>query len=48
MHPEIAQSDGQQSLKPERFAALVEKLRQLAPVVGRQVAPSPQVVEPHA
>lgn len=41
--PEIAQSDGQQSLKPERFAALVAKLRQLAPVVGRQV-PEPQRV----
>jgi len=48
MHPETAQSDGQQSLKPERFAALVEKLRQLAPVVGRQVAPSPQAVGSHA
>ncbi len=41
--PEMAQSDGQQSLKPERFAALVLKLRQLAPVVGRQV-PEPQRV----
>ena len=41
--PEMAQSDGQQSLKPERFAALVAKLRQLAPVVGRQV-PEPQRV----
>ena len=36
-HPEMAQSDGQQSLKPERFAELVAKLRQLAPIVGRQV-----------
>lgn len=41
--PEQALSDGQQSLKPERFAALVAKLRQLAPVVGRQV-PEPQRV----
>ena len=41
--PEMAQSDGQQSLKPERFAALVARLRQLAPVVGRQV-PQPQRV----
>jgi 3-deoxy-7-phosphoheptulonate synthase len=39
--PEMAQSDGQQSLKPERFAELVVKLRQLAPIVGRQV-PEPQ------
>jgi len=36
--PEQALSDGQQSLKPERFAALVAKVRQLAPIVGRQVA----------
>ena len=35
--PENAQSDGRQSLKPEKFAALVEKARLLAPVVGRQV-----------
>ncbi|NLF76106.1 MAG: 3-deoxy-7-phosphoheptulonate synthase [Chloroflexi bacterium] len=34
--PENAQSDGRQSLKPEKFAALVEKTRQLAPIVGRQ------------
>lgn len=36
--PDQALSDGQQSLKPERFAELVAKVRQLAPVVGRQVA----------
>jgi 3-deoxy-7-phosphoheptulonate synthase len=36
--PEHAQSDGRQSLKPERFAAMVKKVRQLAPVVGRRVA----------
>ncbi|MCL4237216.1 MAG: 3-deoxy-7-phosphoheptulonate synthase [Anaerolineae bacterium] len=41
--PEMAQSDGQQSLKPERFAALVARLRQLAPIVERQV-PQPQRV----
>ncbi|NLX08063.1 MAG: 3-deoxy-7-phosphoheptulonate synthase [Chloroflexi bacterium] len=35
--PEHAESDGRQSLKPERFAALVEKIRRLAPAVGRQV-----------
>ncbi len=38
LDPENAQSDGRQSLKPERFAALVEKVRQLAPVVSRRVA----------
>lgn len=37
LDPEQAQSDGRQSLKPERFAALVTKARQLAPVVGRRV-----------
>ncbi len=47
LEPEMAQSDGQQSLKPERFAALVEKLRRLAPVVGREVASSPQAVPQH-
>ncbi len=36
--PDQALSDGQQSLKPERFAELVAKVRQLAPIVGRQVA----------
>lgn len=35
--PEIAMSDGRQSLKPERFARLVEKVRQLAPVVDRRL-----------
>jgi 3-deoxy-7-phosphoheptulonate synthase len=38
MDPEKAQSDGRQSLKPERFAALVAKIKQLAPVVGRKVS----------
>jgi 3-deoxy-7-phosphoheptulonate synthase len=44
LDPEQALSDGRQSLKPERFAALVEKLKQLAPAVGRRVtvpAPAP-------
>lgn len=36
--PENAQSDGRQSLKPERFANLVTKIKQLAPIVGRRVA----------
>ncbi len=38
MDPDHAESDGRQSLKPERFAALVNKITQLAPIVGRQVA----------
>jgi 3-deoxy-7-phosphoheptulonate synthase len=33
--PERALSDGEQSLKPERFAALMEKLRVLLPAVGK-------------
>jgi 3-deoxy-7-phosphoheptulonate synthase len=35
--PEQAASDGRQSLKPERFAALVRKVRQLAPIVNRSL-----------
>jgi len=35
--PGSALSDGYQSLKPARFRALMEKLRQLAPVVGRSL-----------
>ncbi len=34
-HPEVALSDGAQSLKPERFAELMSDLRRLAPAVGR-------------
>jgi 3-deoxy-7-phosphoheptulonate synthase len=36
--PEHAASDGRQSLRLEQFAALVNKIRQLAPVVDRRVA----------
>ncbi len=35
--PDQALSDGYQSLKPVRFRHLMEKLRRLAPVVGRSV-----------
>ena len=34
-HPENALSDGAQSLKPERFAALMQKVRAVAEAVGR-------------
>jgi 3-deoxy-7-phosphoheptulonate synthase len=34
-HPEEALSDGAQSLKPERFAALMQSLRPIAEAVGR-------------
>ncbi len=34
-HPAEAMSDGAQSLKPEKFAALVRELKVLAPALGR-------------
>jgi 3-deoxy-7-phosphoheptulonate synthase len=37
-HPEVALSDGGQSLKPERFAELVRQARAIAEAVGRSVA----------
>ena len=37
-NPETALSDGYQSLKPARFMDLMERLRALAPVVGKSVA----------
>lgn len=39
-HPDSALSDGFQSLKPARFRALMDKVRQLAPVVERTVSPA--------
>ena len=36
-HPEQALSDGAQSLRPERFAELVEKVRGVAHAVGRKL-----------
>jgi 3-deoxy-7-phosphoheptulonate synthase len=36
-HPEAAFSDGYQSLKPERLAALITRLRGIAEAVGRSV-----------
>jgi 3-deoxy-7-phosphoheptulonate synthase len=38
MHPEEALSDGPQSLKPERFAALVGQVKAIAQAIGRSVA----------
>ena len=42
MHPDPnkAMSDGAQSLFPDQLTALVAKLRQLAPVVDRTIAPA--------
>jgi 3-deoxy-7-phosphoheptulonate synthase len=36
-HPEVALSDGPQSLKPTKFAALMRQLKQVATAVGREV-----------
>jgi len=36
-HPEEALSDGSQSLKPERFAVLMDELRMVAEAVGRRI-----------
>lgn len=40
-NPSEALSDGGQSLKPERFATLTSKIRDIAQAVGRRVAPAP-------
>lgn len=42
--PDQAVSDGRQSLKPEKFARLVDKIRKLAPVVDRRVPDSQNIV----
>ena len=36
-HPELALSDGPQSLKPEKFAALMNDLRKVAAALGREI-----------
>ncbi|HEY3306024.1 MAG TPA: 3-deoxy-7-phosphoheptulonate synthase [Candidatus Binatia bacterium] len=36
-HPEVALSDGPQSLKPKKFAALMDDLRKVAAALGREV-----------
>ncbi len=38
-NPELALSDGAQSLRPERFAELVRQIRLIAEAVGRTVPP---------
>jgi 3-deoxy-7-phosphoheptulonate synthase len=39
-NPDKALSDGAQSLFPEQLTKLVEKLRRLAPIVDRTIAPA--------
>ncbi len=41
-HPDVAASDGAQSLKPERFAELVRQIAMIAQAVGRVVPPAKQ------
>ena len=36
-HPEVALSDGPQSLKPKKFAALMSDLKKVAQAVGREI-----------
>jgi len=36
-HPELALSDGPQSIYPDQFARMMDELEQIAPVVGRNV-----------
>ncbi len=40
-HPDEAESDGAQSLKPRKFRTLMDELRVLAQAVGREVAKPP-------
>ena len=42
-HPELALSDGGQSLKPERFVELVNQVKNIAQAVGRSLAKSETV-----
>jgi len=42
-HPELALSDGGQSLKPERFVELVTQVKNIAQAVGRSLAKSETV-----
>src|SRR5881398_167592 len=48
-NPDRALSDGMQSLYPEQFAALMDEIRQIAPVVRRQAPPARAgAADPHA
>ncbi len=46
-HPELALSDGGQSLKPERFAELVAQVRAIAQAMDRRLAPQPDAPIAH-
>jgi 3-deoxy-7-phosphoheptulonate synthase len=36
-NPEFALSDGQQSLKPEKYFALVEKIKKIAKAIDKRI-----------
>lgn len=42
LNPESALSDGYQSLRPDKFRHLLDRLRELAPFVGRRMALAPK------
>jgi 3-deoxy-7-phosphoheptulonate synthase len=42
-HPSLAMSDGAQSLKPERFAELVNQVRAVSEAVGRKIEQVPSL-----
>jgi len=46
-NPDEALSDGGQSLKPERFAELMNQVRAIAEAVGRTLAPQPKAPDVH-
>jgi len=45
VHPDPAHavSDGKQSLKPEKFAAMVKQIGQISQIMGRRIAPVKQI-----
>jgi len=44
-HPETALSDGPQSIYPAQFAAMMDELHQIAPIVGRNLPRGVRVAE---
>jgi 3-deoxy-7-phosphoheptulonate synthase len=46
-NPDEALSDGGQSLKPERFAELMDQVKAIAEAVGRTLAPQPEAPNVH-
>ena len=44
INPSEAKSDGGQSLKPERYAELVDQVRAVSEAVGRSLTPVPETI----